>query len=166
MLLSSPKVDRDLAIPPQTLGRFPWRYCHLTRTPRWLHSAGPFSIAATPLFSPQPARAWLYALVCSLITCLTVHLSTCLCPCTLVPPAYITFTSALELPSRSDIADPDHSGHLSVPCTMTLHYATIDRARAPQVRLASPPSKVNYFSKRFLYSSPPPSDDVDRIERI
>ena len=87
MLLCSPKVDRDLAIPPQTLGRFPWGHCHLTCTPRRPHSAGPFSIAATPLFSHQPARTWLYALVCSLITCtsappdrVTVHLSACLCP--------------------------------------------------------------------------------------
>ena len=38
-------------------------------------------------------------------------------------------------------------------------------ACAPQVSL-DPLFKVNYFSKCFFYSSPPPSDDVGRIVRL
>ena len=42
-----------------------------------------------------------------------------------------------------------------------------DPPGTPPRRLAlTPHFKFNYFSKRFLYSSPPPSDDIGRIVRL
>ena len=70
--------------------------------------------------------------------------------------AACTFRCSTTSPARPSSADTTEP---------TLHDATTHRARALQVS-SDPSFKVNYFSKHFLYSSPPPSDDVDRVERI
>ena len=96
--------------------------------------------------------------------CVTSQTTLALRPCNVRRPpssrptglAACTFRCSTTSPARPSSTDTTE---------LTLHDATTHRARALQFS-PDPSFKVNYFSKHFLYSSPPPSDDVDRVERI
>ena len=85
-------------------------------------------------------------------------------------PMILTYSRSLPpLAPRHSCAPRRHRFILPLP-TARAAYKRPPSSRptglAPHNLASTPHFKVNYFLKRFLYSSPPPSDEVDRIVRL